>query len=226
VVETAGGVGSGLAISGRMPRHTLLAAILLSVAIAGLLMLTRERSPASPAMPASASVAAPVSPRVRQQLPPRLDPTAQPVDTREQVAAQIEREVAPLRTRQEVTAYLDELERRAEANGQVTALEVMPGVIAIEQLAGAIGFQRATELGAEFAERMAQLSARLDGRDQPPPAEDLNALLADIESAAADEVAPMVNRYVSAIAPLELDEQQSRMRQLHEISASPGDARQ
>src|SRR5688572_20406856 len=66
-------------------------------------------------------------------------PVAAAVDVRKQIEDAIRTEVEPLRGRDEVMAYLDRLRARAVAQRKVTALEVEPGLAAIERLEPALG---------------------------------------------------------------------------------------
>jgi hypothetical protein len=80
-------------------------------------------------------------------------------DMRTRIEQAIEREVASLRGREEVSSYLESLRARATAQRRVTALEVEPGVAAIERLAPSIGSEAAAEWVRSFRQSMAGLSA-------------------------------------------------------------------
>jgi hypothetical protein len=77
---------------------------------------------------------------------------------REQIDAAIRAEVLPLRGKQEVLAYLDRLRARALAQRKVTALEVEPGLAALERLEPVIGNHAVQQEVIKFAQSMAQLS--------------------------------------------------------------------
>jgi hypothetical protein len=79
-------------------------------------------------------------------------------DVRPQIEAALRSEVAPLRGREDVSAYLEYLRARAVAQQQVTALEVEPGVAAIERLEPELGSDAVQEWIARFTQSMAALS--------------------------------------------------------------------
>jgi len=112
------------------------------------------------ARPSSQAGGSPAGPRVA---PPVI---AAPRDMRSRIQAQIDREVTPLDGEVEIVAYLDELEHRARRRGQVTALEVEPGVEAIHRLAGDVPAERIDALRAAFSTRMATLSRDLERRPE------------------------------------------------------------
>jgi hypothetical protein len=77
---------------------------------------------------------------------------------RPRIEAALRTEVEPLRGREDVSAYLDRLRARAVAQHQVTALEVEPGVAAIERLEPELGGDAVQEWIARFTLSMAALS--------------------------------------------------------------------
>jgi hypothetical protein len=68
-----------------------------------------------------------------------------------------------LEDRAQLDAYLDRLESQAREKGRVTALEVEPGMRAIELLAPELGPEASLRLRADFAKRMRALSLRNRG---------------------------------------------------------------
>ena len=94
-------------------------------------------------------------------------PALPPVDLRPRVEAALRDEVEPLRGKDDVTAYLERLHVRATARGQVTALEIEPGVAAIERLTPELGSEAAQEWVGRFVQSMTELSQR--NRQSPSP---------------------------------------------------------
>jgi len=94
-----------------------------------------EPAPATPptTAPSAPAVAAPSAPAVAT--PPVPSATAAGADGIHAAVEQIVRtRVSALHTEAEVDAYLAELIARARRKGAVTALELEPGLLAIEQL--------------------------------------------------------------------------------------------
>jgi hypothetical protein len=85
-------------------------------------------------------------------------PAAGREDVRPRIAEAIRTEVEPLQGREDVASYLDRLRARAVAQGRVTALEVEPGVAAIERLAPELGGDATQEWIVRFTVSMAELS--------------------------------------------------------------------
>jgi hypothetical protein len=86
------------------------------------------------------------------------DPATERPDFRPRIAETIRTEVDPLRSREDVASYLDRLRARAIAQRQVTALEVEPGVAAIERLAPELGSDATQDWIVRFTMSMAELS--------------------------------------------------------------------
>jgi hypothetical protein len=85
-------------------------------------------------------------------------PAARAVDMRARIEEAIRTEVEPLHRRPDVEAYLERLRRRAVAQRRVTALEVEPGVAAIERLMPELGPEATQERVARFVQSMTALS--------------------------------------------------------------------
>jgi hypothetical protein len=147
-------------------------------------------------------------------------PLPVPPDVRAQIRQAVETEVAPLKGAGEVERYLGDLEARARRNRRVTALEVEPGVEAIQRLAGEIGPERTQEKLATFTQTMARLSAELDGRDRPAPPTDFNDLARRIEAARGDERNALIRRYDEATRGLPPEEQQREIERLNRLAAA------
>lgn len=73
----------------------------------------------------------------------------------------IRKETAGLDTPEAVDAYLDRLEKRAREQGKVTAVEIEPGITAIDRLRGSLGEERVAEKRNRFSRRMEQLQWEL-----------------------------------------------------------------
>jgi hypothetical protein len=92
-----------------------------------------------------------------QPVSPAQSP-ARPLDVRPRIEAALRTEVDPLRGHEDVSAYLERLRARAVAQHQVTALEVEPGVAAIERLEPELGSDAVQEWITRFTQSMAKLS--------------------------------------------------------------------
>jgi len=88
------------------------------------------------------------------------------IDMRARIEEAIRTEVEPLHGRRDVEAYLERLTRRAVAQRRVTALEVEPGVAAIERLMPELGPEATQEWVARFVQSMTALSREY--RESPP----------------------------------------------------------
>jgi hypothetical protein len=77
---------------------------------------------------------------------------------RPRIEAALRTEVDPLHGREDVAAYLERLHARAVAQHQVTALEVEPGVAAIERLEIELGSDAVQAWIARFTQSMAALA--------------------------------------------------------------------
>jgi hypothetical protein len=148
-------------------------ALAVVVLIGALLVLAR------PSPPPATRVAAAAPPPAPDVPPPRRDsrdemPPPPPAD-QPSVHAAIERKVEAdrptLHNAHDIDGYLADLEAHARQNGKVTALEVEPGLMAIREHAEQLGTEEALRKSDEFAQKMARLSAQLDGRplNAPPP---------------------------------------------------------
>lgn len=80
-----------------------------------------------------------------------------------QISEIIEKEVSPLGDYHGVQAYLDQLEARATSQGEVTALQVEPGLEAIRLLMPLSGMEKTLEMMTKFERRMEKLSQKLRG---------------------------------------------------------------
>ncbi|WP_375772209.1 hypothetical protein NR798_15410 [Archangium gephyra] len=86
----------------------------------------------------SGALGAVMTRRLGQEQPPRAE-TPAPQDLRAEIRRRIAANVEPLRTEAELEHYLSELEAAARARGFATALEVEPGLAAIEKVLGGHG---------------------------------------------------------------------------------------
>jgi hypothetical protein len=86
----------------------------------------------------SGALGAVVTRRLGQEQPPRAE-APPPQDLRAEIRRRIAVSVEPLRTEAELEHYLARLETAARARGFATALEVEPGLAAIEKVLGERG---------------------------------------------------------------------------------------
>jgi hypothetical protein len=165
--------------------------------------------------------AAPTPSPLRVAAPTPLPPPAAPhVSMRAQIRQAIETDVAPLHSEGDVDRYLGDLEARARRNGRVTALELEPGIRAIQRLADELGHERADEKLAAFAQKMTRLAAEVDGRERPAPPPDLDDLARRIERASGAERDTLVRRYQEATHTLPADEKLRELERLGRLIAA------
>ncbi len=118
----------------------------------------------------------------------------------------------------ELDLLLARLEERARSQKMVTALEVQPGIDAILKLAPELGIERMLKKHADFMQRMAELSAELDGRSvpqTPPSRADVEGQIAGASGATRDH---LLGGYAEVLATLPADEQRAAMRNLGLLS--------
>jgi hypothetical protein len=121
-------------------------------------LVGRARPPVSAAEQADAP---PLAARALQATSSQAVP-----DLRPALRARVAAVLAENRRGHELDVYLDELERAARAQGHVSALEVAPGLAAIEA-----AYPEDTERSAAFARRMEDLQRELVP-NPPPPADE------------------------------------------------------
>jgi hypothetical protein len=178
---------------------TILATAL--VAVTAVLVMQLQKVPARTQ---TAEDVRPQAASVMNAPPPRID-----------MRAQIRQAVAEARPRLQAPAsldgYLNELEQQARRNHHVSALEVEPGLAAIQ---ATVAPEQQAERTQRFATKMQELAAELDGRDtQPLPDE----LARDIERAGDEpERQKLIRQYVQSVLSLPRDEQMQRFAWLEE----------
>jgi hypothetical protein len=95
----------------------------------------------------------------------RSGSTAAPAPAQSNLRAAVDEairtETPGLDTPQAVDAYLERLEKRAREQGKVTAVEIEPGITAIDRLRGTLGEERVAEKRNRFSRRMEQLQFEL-----------------------------------------------------------------
>jgi hypothetical protein len=116
--------------------------------------------PAASASPVAPSSAAEVPAQLPRSGVARADEaTPEPGQAmRARFVAEAERRGATLRTEQDLDRALDELEKRARDQGQVTAMEVETGILLIERMRGVLPPGATIEKRAAFTQRMQALS--------------------------------------------------------------------
>jgi hypothetical protein len=200
-------------------RSTAIFASGLLLGVAGTLVggarLSRPRPPDPPAAAATA-------PALLPDHRPSLGPASQ--DLRRAVNATVAAVIADQRRGIELDLYLDALERTAREQGFVSALEVVPGLAAIDA-----AHPDDTERGPAFARRMEALARELGqspGTPQAPPAGiTAHALLQAVSSTppgpARDKLIPQA---LTAISQLPLAEQEEASKALDRATAQGVDA--
>lgn len=168
---------------------------------------------------------APVAPAAAQALaagrPARTTEAAAhaDVDLREAVRARVAAVLAEQRRGYELDLYLHELERTARARGQVTALEVAPGLAAIDA-----AYPGDPERGPAFARRMETLARELgqstQAPDDPPADVAATSLLDAIRKApAGPDRDKLVRQAITAISRLPVAEQEAAGQALDSATA-------
>lgn len=153
----------------------------------------------------------------------RPSPSAAAPELRLAIRARVAQVLAEARRGHDLDVFLDELARAAREQGHVTALEVVPGLAAIEA-----AYPGDMERGPAFARRMEDLSRELG---EPPPGDEprggasAQALLQTIASTppgpARDQLVPQA---LAAISRLPVDEQDEASRALDRATAASAPA--
>ena len=145
---------------------------------------------------------------------------APPVSVREEIRRRRQENAERLTTSAAVDAYLEELKAHARANGVVTALEVQPGVEALESLTEQLGDQETIRRSEAFLNEMALLSRELHGETNAPvPAPDLDRLLNAVEQATDSSARQTAIRaYLSAAEQLPEESQEAALNRLRPFS--------
>ena len=149
-------------------------------------------------------------------------PSRRDADLRESVRARVAAALAEQRRGYELDLYLQELERAARAQGLVSALEVAPGLAAIEAAYPGDG-----ERGPAFARRMEALARELGQStqcpDDPPPDVTALSLLQVIrQTPPGPGRDKLVRQALSAISRLPEAEQESAGKALDSATAERG----
>jgi hypothetical protein len=146
-------------------------------------------------------------------------------DLRQIVNARVAAVIAEQRRGMELDLYLDGLDRTARERGFVSALEVVPGLAAIDA-----AYPNDPEKGPAFARRMETLGRELGqsqvGPEDPPPGVTAHALLQAVSSTppgpARDKLVPQA---LTAISQLPLAEQEEASKALDRATAVGVDAK-
>jgi hypothetical protein len=140
-------------------------------------------------------------------------------DLRPAIRARVAEVLAEARRGHELDVFLDELARAARERGHVTALEVVPGLAAIDA-----AYPGDPERGPAFARRMEDLSR---GLGEPPPGDEprngatapalLQAIASTPAGPARDKLVPQA---LAAIGRLPVDQQEEASRALDRATAA------
>ncbi len=144
-----------------------------------------------------------------------------PSPTQARIQEAIAERLPQIHNAADLDRYLAELEARARYNRQVTALDVEPGMMAIQQQVGDIGPAGVATKTAEFAKRMNDLAAAERARAGGPPATpDLAELTRAVEQARGREDARQValRKYAEAVANLPAAEQPAAAARLNQLA--------
>jgi hypothetical protein len=148
-------------------------------------------------------------------------PSAQGVpDLRPAIRARVAAVLAENRRGHELDAYLDELASAARARGQVTALEVAPGLAAIDA-----AYPGDQERSAAFSRRMEELQRELEptpppSADEPPAGVTAASLLQALTTASGPERDKLTRQAITAIDRLPEAEQAEASKALERATAS------
>lgn len=152
-------------------------------------------------------------------------PVAQDIPA--QVAETVREEVERLNDTPALDAYLDELETRARTKGLVSALEVEPGMMAIEKLLLPKGPEVVANAQADYARRMTRLSRSLRGlpEQEQPPEVDFDALYQRIAESSGSERQKHIGSYLEGLDFLEPEEREVRLAELDTLVVADKETR-
>jgi hypothetical protein len=196
------------------------------VAVAAYILLglpTRRAAPTvattTPAVAVAQPLAPPASPAPSPLLPAPASAAPSTLALPPKLRQTIDDELAQLHSERDVEAYLHDLEARARRQGRVTAFEIEPGIAAIQRL---VAPERVSEQIGQYAQRMGELSQKLDGRSEAAPA-DLPALAHRIDHA-GDEGArqALIREYLDGTFRLPPDQQAAALQRLTVLDPRPG----
>jgi len=143
---------------------------------------------------------------------------ARRVDVLAQARELVTEKASSLETEKDVDKFLDQLESQARTRGEVSAMDVEPGFMAIADLAPQIGPEKAAEKRGMFAHQMSQLAVRLRGTSAEKP-EDLVVLGQRIRATEDAEARnALVNRYAEAVSKLPDEDRLAELPKLREFS--------
>jgi hypothetical protein len=196
----------------------LLAGALMGVSVYAAFGLPAHREPPNAKMPSPDSNAAVSPSRGRQAItsprPTSIGPATLP-PLPENVQRAIDEELPQLHSERDLERYLGELEARARQKRQVTALEVEPGMRAIQRYAPP---EKTLETRATFSQRMAALSKEYSGQPDPSP-ENLPELANRIENASDNDMRRnLLRRYLQEAHRKPFDERLAAMERLSRIT--------
>jgi hypothetical protein len=142
-------------------------------------------------------------------------------DLRPALRARVAAVLAEQRRGHELDVYLDQLAQAARAQGHVSALEVSPGLAAIEA-----AYPEDLERSGAFARRMEALQRELGqttaGPDDPPPGVTTASLLQALSTTAAGaERDKLVRQTITAIGRLPEAEQAEASKALERATSGP-----
>jgi hypothetical protein len=203
-------------------RHTLIFVLGVLAGVGGAVAVAaRARPPATPQ-----AEAPPAEMAARPAAAPAASPGGVP-DLRPAIRARVAAVLAEGRRGHELDLYLDELERAARAQGRVTALEIVPGLEAIEA-----AYPGDMEKGPAFARRMEDLQRQLGqappGPAEPPPGVTAGSLLQAIATAPAgparDKLIPQALTAIGRLPEADQDEASKALDRATAAGLSPGPA--
>jgi hypothetical protein len=169
--------------------------------------------------PVPAAVASPASEWSRSSAGPSGSAASSARDLREAVNASVSAALAENRRGYELDLYLEALERAARERGNVSALEVVPGLAAIDA-----AYPNDAEKGPAFARRMEELARKLgqstQGADDPPPGVTAHSLLHAVSSTPAGPARDkLIPQALTAISRLPVAEQEEASKALDRATA-------
>jgi hypothetical protein len=199
-------------------RPALVFACGLLVGAGGAVALVSRARPPAPVCAEEASEA-PAPAVAGEKAPPQAV-----ADLRPAIRARVAAVLAENRRGHELDLYLDELANAARARGQVSALEVAPGLAAIEA-----AYPGDQDRSAAFSRRMEDLQRELvpnppPATDEPPAGVTAASLLQALGAASGPERDKLTRQAITAIGRLPESEQAEATKALERATAEPAPA--
>ena len=145
---------------------------------------------------------------------------------RRQIAEVVDREVSIIEDEHELDRYLEALARRAKENGKVTALEVQPGIEAINRQYSGKNSEKMNEEIVAFSQKMALLSESFSPETGPSPPVDPDRIYDEVtQEADVGRQEGLVAKYVEQTYLMDPEAQSRALARLNDtVSQTRGPA--